>query len=104
MGLFKKTCYTNSSSYAIAPNPNPGSFTLKRVKQYVNGLVAEINYVGCTNFEGNKICVFENMTESKLRSLKSIDPHFANSRNAPVARFKPDALGWERACYFAMGL
>lgn len=109
MGLFRKSCYTNSSNNVnintwSAPNPSPGRFTIKRAQMFVTltsyATVAEINYTGCTNYEGNKICVFEGITPAELRRLKEIDPHFANSEYAPIARFKPDEKGWERACKF----
>jgi len=112
MGLFRKSCYTNSSNLPVAawsaPNPSPGLFTIKRAQMFVTlnsyATVAEINYTGCTNYEGNKICVFEGITPTELRKRKEIDPHFADSKYAPVARFKPDAQGWERACKFVKSL
>lgn len=77
------------------------SETLHRCNQ---PLVAEINYVGCTNFEGNKICVYSGLSETELRSLTYLDPHFSKSSISPIARFKPDATGWNNACKFARSL
>ncbi len=125
MGLFRKSCYTNSSNvpsipstYRLeddgdfvspktwsAPNPNPGNFKILRVQKISDYLlVAEINYVGCTNFEGNKICVYSGLSEKELRSLTYLDPHFSKSSISPIARFKPDATGWNNACKFARSL
>ena len=118
-----KSCYTNSSNQDdameptyfqkkaaeqipwSAPNPSPEHFRILRVKSFTSRrkpvLVVEINYIGCTNFEGKKVCVFEGITEAELRALKTLDPHFADSKHAPIARFKPDEMGWMRAMAFA---
>lgn len=88
-----------------APNPNPGMFTIKRMESYRNDsdvyLVAEINYTGCTNYEGNKVCVFKGISREELQAMKYLDPHFAESASAPIARFRPDADGWKNAKAFA---
>lgn len=88
-----------------SPNPNPGMFTIKRVDTFRNEydvyLVAEINYVGCTNYEGNKVCVFKGISKDELMALTYLDPHFAESKFSPIARFKPDGEGWANARMFA---
>lgn len=109
LNLLRRSCHTNSSPVSwSAPDPSPGKFTIVRLQMFVTlnsyATVAEINYTGCTNYEGNKICVFEGITPTELRKLKEIDPHFADSKFSPVARFKPDAKGWERACKFVKSL
>jgi len=52
--------------------------------------------MGCTNFEGVKILVFEG--DFVLRSV--IDPHFSEDYS-PIARFKPTERGMELARKFA---
>jgi hypothetical protein len=104
IGTSSKSCYTNSSE--SAPNPNPGFFRIFRAENFVSSggtlvLVAEIHYVGCSNFEGLKICVYKGITSKKLKSQVYLDPHFSNAKFSPVARFKPDKDGWNNACLFA---
>lgn len=86
-------------------NPNPNKFKINKVATITPTLlVVEIEYAGCTNFEGKKICVFNGFTEEVLRSLKSIDPHFDTNPLTPIARFKPNEEGWINACNFALNL
>lgn len=99
-----KSCYTNSSPSVVAPNPNPGNYRILRATAVGSAIVVEVHYVGCTNFEGNKIMVFENCSKEQFCKLSSLDPHFSETGISPVARFKPDALGWERAIAFARTL
>lgn len=112
IGPSYKSCYTNSSPSVVAPNPNPGNFEILRAENFTSSrgtlvLVAEIHYVGCTNFEGKKICVYQDLSVEKLKSQPFLDPHFSNITNSsfrslfPVARFKPDKDGWNNACLFA---
>ncbi len=80
----------------LPPNPDPLRFTIERVKETGPYLAGLIHYPDCTNYEGRKIIVFEGLTETKLRSMKYLDPHFFEG--GPVmARFQPDESGWENA-------
>lgn len=91
-----------------SPNPNPGMFSIKRIDSFRNNtdvfLVAEINYVGCTNYEGNKICVFKGISREELEEMKYLDPHFSETPFSPIARFKPDKDGWDYARNFVKQL
>lgn len=84
-------------------NPNPIKFTIKRTKEINNNLVAEINYPDCKNYEGNKICVYKDVTELTLRKQKFIDPHFCDCGKHvyPFARLKPTSEGWDAAIKLA---
>ena len=100
--FFDKSCWTNSD--VIAPDPNPGRFKILRIEEYDNAIVAEIKYLGCTNFEGRKICVYQYLSSADLVGMERIDPHFAESAYSPIARFKPTPEGWKMANDFAKGI
>lgn len=115
MGLSPfKRCSTYGDSYeeakkkkwrcSVQPTesaPNPAKFKIVRMKSVGSNLVAKINYPHCTNYEGNKICVFRNMTARELSKRVRIDPHFDKSSRAPFARFKPTKEGWNAAVKLA---
>lgn len=84
--------------------PDPQYFEIRQVLQIGNNLVAEIQYKHCTNFEGNKILVFKDMSLNYLNNLNTIDPHFSESKNSPFARFKPTYEGIQAAMQFALKL
>lgn len=79
------------------PNPNPERFRIIRGDQVFGHLVVEIEYAGCTNFEGRKVLVFADITERELRREKIVDPHFSETGLSPVARFEPTERGWRLA-------
>jgi hypothetical protein len=91
-------------------NPNPKNYHIKRTRRFGKAsglgeyLVIEINYPDCTNFEGNKILVYEDTKLSELSRQGSIDPHFTNNTRfkAPIARFVPTYRGWKMATRFAI--
>ena len=82
---------------AYAPNPDPAKFKILKVVQVGRHVVAKINYPNCTNFEGNKICLFLCTNVMALRQRQRLDPHFSEELNSPFARFKPDEDGWNIA-------
>jgi len=82
------------------PNPNPKNFNVVRTVTIGKYLVAQVNYPDCTNYEGNKVLVFKNVTLRKFAKLDTIDPHFCDKHLAPIARFVPTSEGWQMACNF----
>lgn len=87
-------------------NPNPLLFNILRGvivgdENYL--IVAEIQYIGCTNFEGRKILVFQGITEDEFKLLSSIDPHFYEDTKL-LARFPPTKTGWDYAILFAQAI
>ena len=56
MGLFKRSCWTNSN--AVAPNPDPSKWELLDKAEFDNGYVLKVKYQDCTNFEGQKVMVY----------------------------------------------
>ena len=67
-----------SDDNTTSPNPDPKNFKILAVsiaKRKRSICVVEVNYPGCTTFEGNKILVYE--AELKVFSNPSfLDPHF----------------------------
>lgn len=97
LGLGSKSCYTNCSPEAVAPNPSPSNWTLLKAAEFKNGYVLRVKYNGCTNFEGVKVMVYKGgYSHSRL-----LDPHFSDDTNSPFARFRPTNEGWEAACDLA---
>jgi hypothetical protein len=84
------------------PNPNPNNYTVQIIYQCGNYLVIKIKYHDSTNYEGDKILVFENCTYDDLEKQKTIDPHFSENKNfhSPIARFEPTERGWDMAVSF----
>ena len=85
------------------PNPNPKNFKILKSEEHGNYLVIEVNYPDCTNYEGNKILVYNNVELTDLVIKQgSIDPHFSENPNfySPIARFEPTDRGWQMALLF----
>jgi hypothetical protein len=81
-------------------NPDPNNYQLVKAEEKNGYLVVMIKYPDCTNYEGNKILVFKNLTLLQLVNQKLIDPHFfpADKKfQSPVARFVPTDEGWNMA-------
>ncbi len=104
---------------AKLPNPDPKNYRIVRSRSFgkasgkaikgndfISGrfILIEINYPDCTNFEGNKILVYEDVTLSRLLKQGSIDPHFTNNKKfaAPIARFIPTPRGWDMGVKFCI--
>lgn len=87
-------------------NPNPTRFKILKTKQVGHYLIAIINYPDSTNFEGNKILVYRDITDSEFRNLRVIDPHFSNEKgvHSPIARFEPTIEGMNIAKLFVNAL
>jgi len=77
------------------PNPNPSNYTVLQSIQVGIYAILKIKYLDCTNFEGNKICVFKgNAEQIRLRGI--IDPHFY-AKSDLIARFIPTEEGLSMA-------
>lgn len=99
MGLFRKSCWIQPRASA----PDPSRWTLIAGETYVKGrtccTIVEVQYSGCTNFEGRKIMVYERRTIDDFRVIYALDPHFADDLSSPIARFNP-RRDWELARAF----
>lgn len=83
------------------PNPDPKRFKIKKISISDSSCIAvKINYPDCTNYEGDKIMIFEKRVWRKIRWLGVIDPHFTNKGYSPIARFEPTMEGWKNALKF----
>jgi len=89
-------------------NPNPYRFKIIRSKSirgkdYKLRLVAEIQYLDCTNYEGRKILVYKGFGRATLKKQTALDPHFCKNKKFkhPFARFEPTIQGWQAACALA---
>ncbi len=82
-----------------SPNPDPSNYKIIKSEKINNHLIVLINYPDCTNYEGNKILVFEKLNIEELINQEKIDPHFSDNKNyhSPIARFEPSEKGWSLA-------
>lgn len=78
---------------AVAPNPDPSRWIPIKILKINGYLIAEIQYLDCTNFDGRKIMVFCGIDQLPER----LDPHFRDDPGSPVARFQPTPRGWTAA-------
>lgn len=81
-------------------NPDPDNWKIIKAKEYGKYLLLEMHYPDCTNYEGKKILVFENVSLVDIVNQRQIDPHFfpANPKfKSPIARFEPTPRGWTMA-------
>jgi len=99
---FRRSC--SSSPYAVPnSNPEPENFVVKQSQRVGRFLILKVHYPNCTNFEGMKVLVFENVssTTALYRANKyKLDPHFSAPSDGafPVfARFPPTDKGWAAA-------
>ena len=110
MGVFKmfSSCrYREPDTQPILEtNPNPSNWIIEKYVQEKKCLIVKIKYPNCTNYEGNKILVYEGITISALRAQKKIDPHFSEDKEfkSPIARFEPTDYGWDLANKFMKSL
>lgn len=81
------------------PNPDPKRFSITKSLHIGKFLIIMVNYTDCTNYEGNKVLMYENVELRDLLKQGSIDPHFSNNNQkiSPVARFVPTQTGWDMA-------
>jgi hypothetical protein len=84
------------------PNPNPSNYKILQALQVDGFLILKIHYPDCTNFEGQKILVFQDTTAVDLLNQRVIDPHFSQDKKnkSPIARFVPTDDGWGMAQAF----
>lgn len=82
---------------SIIRDPSPTNWKVLKAHEENNWLIIRLKYEGCTNYEGEKILVYKNMTLIKLINNKSIDPHFLKHGISPTARFVPTHEGWNLA-------
>lgn len=84
-------------------NPDASKYVIVRHRKEGKFLIVEMNYPNCTNYEGDKILVYKDITITELKRQKLIDPHFSENQkfHSPIARFVPTEEGWRMAVIFA---
>lgn len=97
---------SRSEKRVVLPNPNPKNFEVIRSITLGRCLVLKVRYPDCTNYEGNKILVYQDTKLADLFKQGSIDPHFCNNHEfkSPIARFVPTDEGWRMAETFATAM
>jgi len=98
---YLKKCVRKISRYVFEYGlPNPKKFEIIRTLVINDYLIMRIYYSSCNNFDGNKILVFDKgVTLDNLWDQERIDPRFSDDIefHHPIARFTPDAKGWNMA-------
>jgi len=93
--LNKKKTKSNEQSFS---KPNPKNYKIVYLHKIKNFLIVKINYPNCTNYEGNKILVFKNVSIEQINEQGFIDPHFCDGDHiSPIARFVPTDEGLSMA-------
>ena len=96
-----RNCTVSLGGRVTSVCPNPKNFKIKVMVELENTYV-EINYPDCSNYEGDKVMVFEGRVAERLLSSSEIDPHFSEGFS-PLARFSPTAIGKSLAMQLAKG-
>lgn len=92
----------NSTPENKLPNPDPHNFVIRGIEVVKGFPIIYVNYPDCTNYEGNKILVYDRgFPINDLIKSKRLDPHFYTEQDSPIARFEPTQRGWEMAISFA---
>jgi hypothetical protein len=91
MGVFGLGSKSHVYKDRSQPNPNPSKFRILWHQQLGRGLLVAIRYDGCTNFEGVKILLYQDVNAADIIYRKAIDPHF--ELGGPIARFEPTTRG-----------
>lgn len=81
--------------------PDPKMFEITKTHEEGGFLVLMVNYPNCSNYEGNKILVYQS-TLLDIVNQKVIEPHFFEHSTyiSPIARFVPTQHGWAMALKF----
>ena len=79
-------------------NPDPSSFEVLALEQIEDFLVVRMRYPNCTNYEGEKILVYEGVKARDFLARDTVDPHFQEeAAQLLIARFFPTERGWQYA-------
>lgn len=89
---------------AIQKVADPNHFRIQRTRQIGSCVIVEIVYPDCTNYDGRKILVYDDVSEKDIRTKTRLGPHFCKHPQclSPIARFEPTKLGWEMAVTFCV--
>jgi len=105
LGLGISTCACEPAADPDPRNPDPRVFTILDINEIGAYLIAEVQYAGCTNFEGVKILVFQGVRKKELERASFLDPHFCEGEHlSPFARFEPTRRGRNAALTLVLAL
>jgi hypothetical protein len=104
----------HDNDYLTSPpapaKPDAEKYVIEAVQRIGQHLVMKVRYPNCVlcAFEGVKVMVFLNVSETQALMWRRIDPHFRAPMKAlpshapsPAARFPADAEGWADAVEYA---
>jgi hypothetical protein len=93
----------NTKSKKRPEAPDKTNFNIIKLEQVNYNVVIWVNYPNCTNYEGNKICVYKNTDFYDFVNIRILDPHFSKDETlSPFARFEPTENGWKMAIQIAL--
>lgn len=94
----KRTDPAYNPPTGIKGDPDPFYFKIIRHKEHLGRTLVEVEYPGCTNYEGRKILLLDIPWE-KVSTMTSLDPHFLDGRELHLlGRFEPSMEGWNLGC------
>lgn len=109
-------CSKNQPAYTEPEKPatpDAARYEIVDVQRVGAHLVLKVKYPNCfaCSYEGHKVMVFANATESSVLKWRNIDPHFRNDNHldptkapGPAARFPASDVGWADALAYAAWL
>lgn len=97
------------SYVSTVETPDSRNYTIEEAVRVGPHLVLKVKYPNCRKcaYEGNKVMVFLNVTETQVLKWKEIDPHFRNNASrqdqapSPAARFPASKEGLADALTYA---
>lgn len=90
-------------------SPDNTKYEIVEIVRISEHVVLKVLYPNCSkcSYEGNKVMVFLNVSETQLVKWRSIDPHFREGSStdreapSPTARFPASVEGWDDAIQYA---
>lgn len=101
LGLFSRS-YKDKEYVYVDNNPKPDNYEIVDYFEGYNHLAMFVKYPDATNYEGNKVLVYEGVSLLNILHQRTIDPHFLDDETyfSPIARFVPTPEGWVMAKAF----
>ncbi len=107
----EKELWTYKEAAKTPKTPDAENYSIEKIERVGKHLVLQVQYPNCKfcAYEGNKVMVFENVSEVEVLRWRKIDPHFADptvqrpprEAPSPVARFPASEGGFWAAVQFA---
>lgn len=110
---YRKKTMEKEQAELYARTPDVNKYEIEDVSRVGPHLVMKVKYPNCSKcaYEGSKVMVFLNVSETDALRWKRIDPHFRDPKAArlkheapaPAARFPASPDGWTDALVYAQG-